>query len=511
MNEFQQLGVGQQAGQQFPQQQLPQQQFSQQQFPQQQLSPQGFFGSTFGAPLGGLIGRGIGGLLGNSQLGGQIGQMAGGIGGAFLPLSADPYQQQLQQQLQQQQLAQQAQGQLAPQGWVADAFSQFGKPLGGFIGGLAGNQQLGSTIGGIASQLGGMLPFAADPSQQQQLQQVQQQPVQQGQPAQTPVGSWLSSLPRFPNLPIFGKPPLSSYIPDYIPPRQPGQAGQPYGGFLPFSAGPQQGQLAPQGWVADAFSQFGKPLGGFIGGLAGNQQLGSTIGGIASQLGGMLPFAAGPQQQVPQQQVQPPQLVSQAVQQQLQQLLQFQQHIQQLIQQHQQQLQAQQGGQGQGQGQGQMAPQGWVADAFSQFGKPLGGFIGGLAGNQQLGSTIGGIASQLGGMLPFSVDPYQMQQLAQQQAQQGQLAPQGWVANAFSQFAQPLGGLIGSLAGNQQLGSTIGGIASQLGGMLPFSVDPYQMQQLAQQQGQQQGQGVQPGQYPIYTSYPQQGQGQTLH
>lgn len=81
MNEFQQLGVGQQAGQQF----------------QPELAPQGFFGSVLGAPLGSLIGRGIGGLFGNAQLGSQIGQAAGGIGGGFLPLSADPYQQ-LQQQ-----------------------------------------------------------------------------------------------------------------------------------------------------------------------------------------------------------------------------------------------------------------------------------------------------------------------------------------------------------------------------------------------------------------------------
>ena len=447
MNEFQQLGVGPQAGQQ--------------QY-QPELAPQGFFGSVFGAPLGGLIGRGIGGLFGNAQLGGQIGQAAGGIGGGFLPLSADPYQQLQQQQLQQllqAQQAQQAQGQLSPQGWFGNALSQFGRPLGGLIGGIAGNQQLGNTIGGIASQVGGMLPFSVDPYQ-----------MQQG----------------------------------------------------------QQGQLAPQGWFGNAISQFGKPLGGLIGGIAGNPQLGSTIGGIASQLGGMLPFAAGPQQQQPlQQQPQLPQQFQQVQQhvqalvQQLHQLHQIQQQIQQQIQHFSQQFSQQAQSPAQQQpvqqaGQGQVAPQGWFGDALAQLGKPVGGLIGGLAGNQQLGSTIGGIASQIGGMLPFSVDPYQMQQLAQQaqqqalqaqQGQQGQLSPQGWFGNAISHIGKPLGGLIGGIAGNQQLGSTIGGIASQLGGMLPFSVDPYQLQQLAQQQqfaqqqlAQQQGQQLQPGQYPVYTT-----------
>jgi hypothetical protein len=46
------------------------------------------------------------------------------------------------------------------------------QPVGGFIGGQLGNQGLGNTIGGIAGQIGGMLPFAADPwtayAQQQQ-------------------------------------------------------------------------------------------------------------------------------------------------------------------------------------------------------------------------------------------------------------------------------------------------------------------------------------------------------
>ena len=501
MNEFQQLGVGQQAG--------------------QQLAPQGFFGSMFGAPLGGMIGRGIGGLLGNAQLGGQIGQLTGGVGGGFLPLAADPYQQQMAQ------LAQQ--GQLAPQGWFGNAISQFGKPLGGLIGGLSGNQQIGSTIGGIASQFGGLLPFGAAAQQggSPQIQQIQQQEQQ-----------LLQQLHQL------------LHLQQQMQQQQQQQAGA------------QGGQLAPQGWFGNALSQLGQPLGGVIGGLAGNQQLGSTIGGIASQLGGMLPFSASPSQQAGAQQgqgqdqqiagqflqqhpllqavlqhpvlaqqflqshpllqqaLQDPQAAVQLVQQHplLQQALQhpllarqiMQQHpllhqaLQQRLMQQMQQIQQPQqqaGAAGQAGQPGQIAPQGWFGNALSQLGQPLGGLLGGLAGNQQLGNTIGGIASQFGGMLPFSADPYQMQQLAQQQQQQqqpGQLAPQGWFGNAISQFGKPLGGLIGGLAGNQQLGNTIGGIASQFGGMLPFGADPYQ--QFAQQ--------AQPGQFPIYQAYGGQGQAQ---
>ena len=165
-----------------------QQYYGQQLQPQQMggLAPQGFFGSLLGAPLGGLIGRGIGGLFGNSRLGGQIGQAAGGIGGGFLPFSADPvaaaYAQQQQQLQQLQQL--QGQGDLAPQGWFGNILRSVGRPLGSAIGGAFGNAGLGGTIGTYAGQLGGMLPFSADPvaqayaqqdAQLQQLQQLQQQ------------------------------------------------------------------------------------------------------------------------------------------------------------------------------------------------------------------------------------------------------------------------------------------------------------------------------------------------
>lgn len=267
MNEFQNAGYG-----------------------EQQFAPQGFFGGLLGAPLGGLIGRGVGGLLGNPSLGKQIGQFAGGIGGSLLPFGADPVQQaqqqqMLQQQIQQQQLQelQQAQlGQLAPQGWLGNLIGQVGRPLGGAIGGMFGNAGLGSTIGGVAGQLGSMLPFSASPGivppHMQQIMQQHQQMIQQIQQLQ----------------------------------QQLQQQQQQYAQLVQ-SIGQQAqgGQIAPQGWFGNLISSVGQPLGGAIGGMLGNAGLGRTIGGVAGHLGGMLPFGADPvsqayaqQQQLAQQQAQ---------------------------------------------------------------------------------------------------------------------------------------------------------------------------------------------------------------
>lgn len=361
----------------------------------QQLAPQGIFGSLLGGPVGGLIGRGIGGLFGNASLGNQIGQLAGGIGGSILPFSADPMQQAYAQQLAQQQQLQQLQ-QLSPQGWLGNLIGQVGQPLGGAIGGIFGQPNIGSQIGGIAGQLGRLLPFSADPMQ------------------------------------------------------------QAYG---------QQQQLAPQGLFGNLIGQLGQPLGGAIGSIFGQPNIGSQLGGIAGQLGRMLPFSADP--------------IQQAYAQQMQQ---------------------------------QMSPQGWIGNLIGQVGQPLGGAIGGLFGQSGLGNQIGGIASQLGRMLPFSADPTQQMQ----QMQQG-YSPQGWIGNLIGQVGQPLGGAIGGLFGQSGLGNQIGGIASQLGRMLPFQMDPMQ-QMLAQQQVAQQLQQIQQlaQQQQQQQPYAQQGQqnysgGQTLH
>ncbi|WP_229260609.1 hypothetical protein [Duganella alba] len=226
---------------------------------------------------------------------------------------------------------------------------------------------------------------------------------------------------------------------------------------------PQQyGDLAPQGFLGGL---IGAPLGGLIGrgigGLFGNANLGRQIGSAAGGIGGgLLPFGVDPVTAAYAQQAQQQQLLQQA----------------------------------------QLAPQGWFGNIIKSVAQPLGGAIGGAFGNAGLGNTIGGIAGHLGGMLPFAADPVtqayaqqaQLQQL--QQLQQQGLAPQGWFGNIIKSVAQPLGGAIGSAFGNAGLGNTIGGFAGQLGGMLPFGVDPVtaayaqqaqlaQLAQLAAQQG----------------------------
>jgi 16S rRNA C1402 N4-methylase RsmH len=298
--------------------------------------------------------------------------------------------------------------QLAPQGFFGGLL---GAPLGGLvgrgIGGLFGNANLGSQIGQFAGGIGGsLMPFNNDPVAQAYAQQAAQQAqLQQLQQLQ------------------------------------------------------QQQQLAPQGWFGNLLGQVGQPLGGAIGGAFGNAGLGNTIGGIAGQLGRLLPFNADP--------------VALA-------------YAQQAAAQQQQQL----------------APQGWFGNLLGQVGQPLGGAIGGAFGNAGLGNTIGGIAGQLGRLLPFNADPvalaYAQQAAAQQQLQQQQqqqLAPQGWFGNLLGQVGQPLGGVIGGAFGNAGLGNTIGGIAGQLGRMLPFNADPVaaayaqqaiQQAQLAQLAAQQQ-------------------------
>ncbi|WP_229256656.1 hypothetical protein [Duganella lactea] len=161
---------------------------------------------------------------------------------------------------------------------------------------------------------------------------------------------------------------------------------------------------------------------------------------------------------------------------------------------------------------GELAPQGFLGGLL---GAPLGGLIGrgigGLFGNANLGRQIGQAAGGIGGgLLPFGLDPVaaayaqqaQQQQLLQQ-AQMGQLAPQGWFGNIIKNVGRPLGGVIGGAFGNAGLGNTIGGIAGQLGGMLPFDVDPL-IAAYAQQQAQLAQLAAQQGNTALYG-------GQTLH
>jgi hypothetical protein len=314
-----------------------------------QLAPQGFFGGLIGAPLGGLIGKGVGSLFGRPELGSQIGNIAGGIGGSLLPFGADPISAAYQQQAIQQQLQQQQLGQLNPQGWLGNLIGSVAQPVGSAIGGLFGRPDVGGTIGGVAGQLGRMLPFGADPVSAAYQQQM--------------------------------------------------------------------GQMTPQGWFGNLIGSVAQPVGSAIGGLFGRPDVGGTIGGVAGQLGRMLPFGADPLTMQAVSQI-PPQALIQQIQQLHQQLQQHQQQYAQLLQ-HVQQQQQQQLAQ-----QGQMTPQGWFGNLIGSVAQPVGSAIGGLFGRPDVGGTIGGVAGQLGRMLPFGADPLTQAYLQQAQLQQAQLAQQ---------------------------------------------------------------------------------------
>ncbi|WP_312164805.1 hypothetical protein [Massilia timonae] len=266
----------------------------------------------------------------------------------------------------------------------------------------------------------------------------------------------------------------------------------------PQQFGPQQ--FAPQ----SLGSMFGAPLGGLFNNSGLGGRIGETAGGF---LGRFSPLSADPSGG----------LGAQLDPQQLQELQQLQQ-LQQM-----QQMQQQQG---------QLTPQGgFFGNLISTIGKPAGSLIGNLTGNRTLGNIISE-GSSFGRYVPFGADAQGQQQgqqassplvqlqqlqvlqqqlqqtlqqvqqqqavLQQQVAQQGgqqggQIAPQGWLSNAITQYARPVGGFIGEQLGNQGLGAAIGNVASQLGRYVPLGVDPYSQQQFGQQQFGQQPLGQQFG------------------
>jgi hypothetical protein len=103
------------------------------------------------------------------------------------------------------------------------------------------------------------------------------------------------------------------------------------------------------------------------------------------------------------------------------------------------------------------------------------------------------------------------QQAAAQQQQQ--LAPQGFFGNLLGQVGQPLGGIIGGAFGNAGLGNTIGGIAGQLGRLLPFTADPLAAAYAQQAIQQAQLAAQQQNSYPAYQIQPTQigATGQFMH
>ena len=239
--------------------------------------------------------------------------------------------------------------QFAPQGLGSMFGGTLGAAAGRGLGGLLGNANLGGRLGQMAGDfLGNLSPFSVNPYQQQiDPQQLAQQQYVQQQLAQQQLAQ-------------------------------------------------QQQQLAPQGLGSMFGGALGAAAGRGLGGLFGNANLGRRIGQTAGDiLGGLSPFAAGPQgdsqQQAPLAQLQQLQSVRQQLEQALQQIQQQQAVLQ-------QQVAAQQGG--------QIAPQSWISDALTQYALPVGSFIGTQFGNQPLGSAIGTVASQIGRLLPQQADPY---------------------------------------------------------------------------------------------------------
>jgi len=249
------------------------------------FAPQGLFGGLLGSVVGGLGGGALGGLLGNRNLGQQIGNVAGSVLGGLLPFGVDP-QQYLQAQ------------QIAAQGLFMDGFAP--QPIQSLIArGLATLGQAQQNTGIVPPQLGRVLPFWVDPQQYVQAQQLAA--LSQAQNAQfAPQG-------------LFGNI-TGVHLPGFLALIQRPQLGSDSRGFgqglllrdlLPFGVDPQQylqaQQLAPQGLIGNI---LGAPLSPIADGF-GNQGLGQQIGGIAGQLGRLLPFGIDPQQYLQAQQIAP--------------------------------------------------------------------------------------------------------------------------------------------------------------------------------------------------------------
>ena len=282
---------------------------------------------------------------------------------------------------------------------------------------------------------------------------------------------------------------------------------------LPFDAtqqmlaaqyGQQGQQFAPQGWLGDLAGQYGGTIGSTVGGWLGNrhlgQQIGGTLGNIAQQYS---PFDASQQMLAAQygQQAAPQQfaagydpyggqLAPQGWGSFFRRALPIAVDVaRQFIPQDatQQMLAAQYAQQGQ-----QLDPQGYWGNMIGKYAQPVGSIVGGIAGNQQLGSQIGGTLGNIAQQyLPYDAS---QQMLAAQYAQpQQQLAPQGYWGDQITKYAQPVGSIVGGIAGNQQLGSQIGSVVGGLGRYVPFDATQQmlaaqyaQQQQLAQQQYAQQ-------------------------
>jgi hypothetical protein len=275
-----------------------------------QLAPYGFFGDLARTFMP-AAGQAIGSVFGNQQLGGQLGNTLGGLAG-LMPFGAQPgmpgqYQQpqqaaQVQAALAQAVLAQQQQ-QLAPYGFFGDLVRSVAPTGGQIIGGLLGDQQTGGQVGGILGQLGGLLPFGAQPGvPQTQLHPQQAQQIQQAIQAQQQAQQVQQAIQAQQQAQQVQQAIQAQQIQHAIQAQQQAQQVQQQAQQamqaqqIQRALAQQSGQLAPYGFLGGALGNVLGGLGGSaLGGLFGDSTMGGSIGSTAgSILGGILPFQAQP-------------------------------------------------------------------------------------------------------------------------------------------------------------------------------------------------------------------------
>lgn len=207
-----------------------------------------------------------------------------------------------------------------------------------------------------------------------------------------------------------------------------------------------QPQFAPQGVFGDLTKTLAPVAGQIVGGLTGQQQLGNTLGQAVGQLGGLLPFSAGPfvpPQVLPFNAVAPQQFAPQNI------WGNVLHTAGQVLP-----LQA---------APVQFAPQGIFGDVLKTVAPVAGQVIGGITGQQQLGNNLGQIAGQVGSVLPFAAQP--------------QFVPQSLFGDIARTVLPIAGTAIGGLVGQPAIGGVIGNAASQF---IPSSVYGQPVMQAAQ-------------------------------
>lgn len=258
--------------------------------------PAGFFGDVIGS-LAETIGGGVGQYFGNQELGKAVGGAAGPLIKHFSPFQVLPPT-----------LAPASAGEASsgsdeaqvviPAGFLSGLLGGVGgKLLGGAVGSLFGNKDLGATIGGTAlGAVGSALgPFSLVPAADS---------PQDGEPTVLVPAGWLGSL-------LGG---IAGTAGQLIGGDTGGDIGKVAGSIIesvvpwsavpaeltPASAGPegetqkQELVVVPAGWLGSLLSSVSATVGGGVGGLLGHAAAGQQIGEAAKPLLEMLPFSVVP-------------------------------------------------------------------------------------------------------------------------------------------------------------------------------------------------------------------------